>query len=337
MPTKKALGGKKKELVPSSVEPFLPEVASLQEVASLPEESKPAITKAPAKKLRSKKLIQVHSEPAEPIEIVPNVILHLRCSLKDLDDHHENINKILTNPLSYDPSIPPEIMTVDPLSRTQFGLYQPDTPTLLSGKEGTAAYTGVCSRCSSQINEPSQEALQGNGRKERVSESDDLQAKIRSLKVLFYKGQVDMSRRSACFWCTYDFDTAPCYIPRQELRPTTGSESLLVYGHFCSAECSVAYLFKENIDDHTKFERFHLINKWYGGAKGSVRPAPNPYYILDRYMGTLSIQEFRQMTSGNSPGLIVLDKPMTRVLPEIHTDNDAVGSAYKVRRASGKA
>jgi hypothetical protein len=109
-----------------------------------------------------------------------------------------------------------------------------------------------------------------------------------------------------------------------------------VYGHFCSPECAVAYLFKENIDDHTKFERFHLINKWYGGTQGSIRPAPNPYYILDRYMGTLSIQEFRELTGGSAPGLIVLDKPMTRVLPEIHTDNDAVGSAFKVRRASTK-
>jgi hypothetical protein len=325
MPTKRV--GKKKEatVAEESVAPVF--------VAPLPEkeEPEPPVSKPAAKKLRSKKLIQVQSELVEPIEIVPNVILHLRCSLKDLDDHHENINKILTNPLSYDPSIPPEIMTVDPLSRTQFGLYQTDMA------DGSAAYTGLCSRCS---NETSTEAVvQGsNNTVRKVSESDDLQAKIRNLKVRFHKGQVDLNRRSACFWCTYDFDSAPCYIPRQELRPSVpdGHESLLVYGHFCSPECAVAYLFKENIDDHTKFERFHLINKWYGGAQGSIRPAPNPYYILDRYMGTLSIQEFRELTGGSTPGLIVLDKPMTRVLPEIHTDNDAVGSAFKVRRASTK-
>jgi hypothetical protein len=333
MPTKRV--AKKKEAVPEEpVAPVFVAPPSPETEATEPPVSKPA-----PKKLRSKKLIQVQSELVQPIEIVPNVILHLRCSLKDLDDHHDNINKILTNPLSYDPSIPPEIMTVDSLSRTQFGLYQADAALSAAGADGSAAYTGLCSRCS---NETSTEgATQGSGPANagrKVSDSDDLQAKIRNLKVRFHKGQVDLSRRSACFWCTYDFDSAPCYIPRQELRASTpdSHESLLVYGHFCSPECAVAYLFKENIDDHTKFERFHLINKWYGGAQGSIRPAPNPYYILDRYMGTLSIQEFRELTGGSAPGLIVLDKPMTRVLPEIHTDHDAVGSAFKVRRASTK-
>jgi len=282
---------------------------------------------ATSKKLRSKK-VAVAPPPAEPIEIVPNVILHLRCSLKDLEDHHENINKILTNPLSYDPSVPPEIMTVDPLSKTQFGLFHLEE-SVSESKEGMPAYaeggqvmSGICQKCMNPTTVQAQ--------KEGIS--DEVQVKIRQLKVEFYKGQVDPSRRSACFWCTYDFDTTPCYIPRQEMS----NGSLLVYGHFCSPECSVAFLFKENIDDHTKFERFHFINKWYGSQNSSIRPAPNPYYILDRYMGTLSIQEYRKLASGSGPGLIVVDKPMTRVLPEIHTDNDAVGSAYKVKRPGMK-
>ena len=109
---------------------------------------------------------------------------------------------------------------------------------------------------------------------------------------------------------------------------------------------------KEILDDSTKFERYHLLNRIYGkifGFKKNIKPAPNPYYLLDKFYGSLSIQEYRKLLQTEYL-LSVVDKPMTRFLPEIHEDNDEFvmniygeskhttqsGGMYKVKRASEK-
>lgn len=122
------------------------------------------------------------------------------------------------------------------------------------------------------------------------------------------------------------------------------------YGSFCRPECAVAFLMKENIDDSTKFERYHLLNKIYSKIydyKNNIRPAPDPHFLLDKFYGNLSIQEYRKLLKTQHM-LLVIDKPMTRMLPELHDDNDeiilnAYGTkkssqigAYKVKRQSEK-
>jgi hypothetical protein len=81
---------------------------------------------------------------------------------------------------------------------------------------------------------------------------------------------------------------------------------------------------EENIDSSTKFERYHFINhiyaKIYNYTK-NIKPAPNPYYMLDKYYGNLSIQEYRSLFK-NERLFLIVDKPLTRVLPELHEDND---------------
>ena len=273
------------------------------------------------RKPRGSKLIIREAVSDDSRPPAPNVILHLKCSLKDLEDHNAAVNKILKNPLDYNPNVPPDIMTFDVMSAQSYGIYEAAAPS--DAVQESAAYTGLCKKCAAPCNEKEGAAA------EEVTL--DIGAKLKDLKITYYKGQVDLTKKACCFWCTYEFDTRPVYIPRQELV-----ESVLVYGNFCSPECAVAFLFKENIDDHMKFERYQFMNKIYGATtqyKHSIRPAPNPMYILDRFMGTLSIQEYRQLIKTQTNSLIVIDKPMTRILPEIHADNDAVGSAYKIKKA----
>jgi hypothetical protein len=43
--------------------------------------------------------------------------------------------------------------------------------------------------------------------------------------------------------------------------------------------------------------------------------------MLDKYYGNLSIQEYRTLLRNDRLFLIV-DKPLTRILPELHEDND---------------
>lgn len=125
--------------------------------------------------------------------------------------------------------------------------------------------------------------------------------------------------KSDCFWCTCSFDNPPCYIPKCHFKDTYN-----VYGCFCSPECGAAFLMEENIDSSTKFERYYLLNHIYGGiydyAK-NIKPAPSPFYMLNKYYGNLSIQEYRALLNDERLFLVV-DKPMTRIMPELHQTND---------------
>ena len=81
---------------------------------------------------------------------------------------------------------------------------------------------------------------------------------------------------------------------------------------------------KENIDDSTKFERYHLLNQIYSKVydyKKNIKPAPNPHFLLEKFYGNLSIQEYRKLLKTEHM-LLVIDKPMTRILPELHEDNE---------------
>jgi hypothetical protein len=126
-------------------------------------------------------------------------------------------------------------------------------------------------------------------------------------------------KKAACFWCTYDFDNPPVYIPKHFIK-----ESYHVYGCFCSPECATAHLMEENIDSSSKFERYFLLNHIYSKIydyKKSIKPAPNPQYMLEKYYGNLSIQEYRALLR-NERLFLIVDKPLTRILPELHEDND---------------
>jgi len=146
----------------------------------------------------------------------------------------------------------------------------------------------------------------------------DINSKLKKLKLQLYKNS-NLDKKSACFWCTYDYDNPACYIPKYEM-----DGQLYGYGSFCRPECAVAHLMKENIDDSTKFERYHLLNQMYTkiyNYKKNIKPAPNPYFLLEKYYGNLSIQEYRKLLKTEHM-LLVIEKPMTRILPELHEDND---------------
>ena len=95
-----------------------------------------------------------------------------------------------------------------------------------------------------------------------------------------------------------------------------------VNGCYCSPECAVAALLKEPLDTSTKFERLHLLHLLYGTPSGKgFKPAPNPNYLLDKYYGNLTIQEYRALLKG--PQMIhIVNKPLTHILPELYEDNN---------------
>ena len=156
---------------------------------------------------------------------------------------------------------------------------------------------------------------------ESTNKSNEIREIWRKLKQLEHNLHTNnlSDKKSACFWCTCDFDNPPVYVPKHYIK-----DSYHVYGCFCSPECATAYLMEENIDSSVKFERYHLLNhiysKIYNYTK-NIKPAPNPYYMLNKFYGNLSIQEYRALLK-NERLFLIVDKPLTRVLPELHEDND---------------
>ena len=274
---------------------------------------------------------QSHEDMDKPNNIA-NIILHLKCSECDLNDYNNKINTILTNPLEYKPDIPPNILTYE---NKQFCFY--DKINTDSINIDNYAYG---------IDNIKYENSNKNATETEVNEVNmkDINAKLKKLKINLYKN-TNHEKSSACFWCTYEYDNSPCLIPKYETYDT-----IYGYGSFCRPECAVAYLMKENIDDTTKFERYFLLNKIYGKVyehTKNIKPAPSPYYLLEKFYGNLTIQEYRKLLKTEHM-LLVLDKPMTRILPELHEDNEEIklninGSlsssttcVYKVKRQSEK-
>lgn len=142
--------------------------------------------------------------------------------------------------------------------------------------------------------------------------------KIKQLKHALHNNYI-YEKKSSCFWCTFPFTTPIIYIPKFFHK-----EAYESYGCFCSPECSAAYLMNENIDTSTKFERYYLLNNIYGKIyeyKKNIKPAPSPYYLLDKFFGNLTIDEYRNLYHSDKL-FIVTDKPLSRSLPELHEDND---------------
>lgn len=277
---------------------------------------------------------------------INNVILHLKCSIQEIDEYiYKNNWKI--NKLSYDPNIPTDIIAYENnVLNKSFGDYisspmeiSSTNPTIIektmisdeSSMNMNTITNNICQKCQKTPDEISSNNL---------SEQD--QQKIKLLKIHFYKNEMQ-DKKADCFWCTYPFDNDPCYILQYGFNND-------IYGHgsFCSPECGVAYLFgkQQFWDDSTKTESFQLMNYYYGKPNGyqqSIKPALSPYYFLDKYYGTLTIQEYRRLTKSQHM-LLVVEKPVTRILPEIHEDNDNlfIGGnytncgKYKVKKQSEK-
>jgi hypothetical protein len=337
----KKRGRKKKEATP-----LIGQAEAKENITLVIEEDKPeaAAPKKRGRKPKGGKLITKQNDIALSQPSVSNIILHLKCSVLDLVEHNKTITNMVTDPLIYNPSAPPSILTYNDQS-SSFSSYNTDTT-----KHVDLAYSdfspkplqiesNLCSACKLSIEEPEEIETDEINIK-------DINTKLKRLKIQMYKN-ANQEKKSACFWCTYEYDNPSCYIPKYEM-----DKEIYGYGSFCRPECAVAYLMRENIDDSTKFERYHLLNQIYGKVykfKKNIKPAPNPYYLLDKFYGNLTIQEYRKLLKSEHM-LLVIDKPMTRILPELHEDNEDFiiniyggtntqnknSGVYKVKRESEK-
>ena len=63
----------------------------------------------------------------------------------------------------------------------------------------------------------------------------------------------------------------------------------------------------------------HIYGEIYNYTK-SIKPAPNPYYLLDKLHGNLSINEYRSLNNNDSL-LLIVNKPFLQESCPSHEDN----------------
>lgn len=241
------------------------------------------------------------------------IILHLKCKMNDLNEClFDNIN----SQNNYDPNIIKEVQAYS-TNKTE-NYYNLNTP-----KNEEVVYN-VIGDSKRNTNPEYESNADVEEIKEKQKNKKNIHTKLKELELLFNNSNVN--KKSDCFWCTCDFTTHPIYIPSLYHK-----EKYEVYGCFCSPECAASFLFKENIDNNTKFERYQLLNYIYGKVynyEKEIKFAPDPYYTLDKYYGNLSIQEYRQLLSYDRL-ILVIDKPVSKIYPEIHEDNNEFETVYE--------
>jgi len=235
-------------------------------------------------------------------EKFPNIILHLKCSRADLPLAAGGLTSI---------PLPNRLSRVAPYCQGAGG------SNVVIGALGNKelAYKG------------GGPVVYQEGRTDETQTKRDVKEiwhKLRQLKRALHGNDIS-DKRSACFHCAHQFDNPPVHIPKEERHGIVE-----VYGCFCSPECAVAYLRKEMIDSSTRWERYALLNSIYSkiyNYEKNIKPAPDPHYTLDNYYGNLSISDYRHLFR-NDRLLLIVNKPLTKVLPELYEDNNDTPAVY---------
>ena len=254
------------------------------------------VHKKRGRKPKGGKIIEEKKEYVE-VNQKPNIILHLNCKL----------NEITSNELKYNPNID-NISEFDNnnYSFNVFDTVNSDMPLLLQP---------VVDNINNSNN--SQFLYEKKLSNDNITDNKNIYKKLQDLSKQLKSNNI--TKKCACFWCTYDFDNDPIMIPKYELKGVYHC-----YGNFCSPECGASFLMNENLDSSKKFERYYLLNNVYCkiyNYEKNIKCAPSPFYMLEKYYGNLNIQEYRKLLK-NERLLLLVDKPLAKLLPELYDENE---------------
>jgi len=280
------------------------------------------VHKKRGRKPKGGKIIEEKKEYVE-LNQKPNIILHLNCKLSE----------IISNELKYNPN-------VDNISEFDnnnycFNVFDATNGDATNGDATKGDATnrdttncGVLQLSQPTINNsinPNNPNNSNNGQfmyekkivNDNITDNKNIYKKLQELSKQLKSNNI--TKKCACFWCTYDFDNEPIMIPKYELKGVYHC-----YGNFCSPECGASFLMNENLDSSKKFERYYLLNNVYCkiyNYEKNIKCAPSPFYMLEKYYGNLNIQEYRKLLK-NERLLLLVDKPLAKLLPELYDENE---------------
>ena len=267
------------------------------------------VHKKRGRKPKGGKLIEDKKEVIEVIQ-KPNIILHLNCKLSE----------ITSNELKYNPNID-NIIEFD----NNYNIFNTtNSETLNSNPDSNSVNVNSVNVNSVNVNSVNVNSVNLNPflyekkqLNDNIADNKNIYKKLQDLSKQLKSNNI--TKKCACFWCTYDFDNDPIMIPKYELKGIYHC-----YGNFCSPECAASFLMNENIDSSKKFERYYLLNNVYCkiyNYEKNIKCAPSPFYMLEKYYGNLNIQEYRKLLK-NERLLLLVEKPLAKLLPELYDENE---------------
>ena len=289
---------------------LLEKIKEKQKELGIYKEEEPKVPKKRGRKPKGGKIINAADIHKPNLTYKTNIILHLKCNSKDLVEQNNFIGDMNYNP---------NVETIEAFNNNDEGL------TFINDNQNNNDLTNINipEKINNQYEINYNQELHNNdccNKDDSNNKQKDIWEKLKKLQYnLKYNKITD--KKSNCFWCSYEFNNLPIYIPKYYING-----NYEVYGCFCTPECACAYLCNEKIDTSTKWERYSLLNSIYSNIynyEKNIKPAPNPHYLLDKFYGNMSIDEYRKLLN-NDNLLLVVDKPLTKVLPEIHYENDEI-------------
>ena len=258
------------------------------------------VQKKRGRKPKGGKIVECPNNDDKEGQLLPNIIAHFKCNIADIE------NMLKDEAYKY-----PSVWHTEHTEEFQSAESNKLEYAFLSGADLLDEPALKCEEKS----EMSTDKIRNNDNETDMSE---VYRKLKELEVQFHNNDVN-GKRSACFWDTCPFDTPAFYIPKL----IDSDSTVKPYGSFCCLECALAYLEAEEIDSSCKFERRQLLFHMYRGIinnRLSVKPAPDPRYTLDKFFGNLTIQEWRKLLKSDRM-LLIVDKPLTPELPELHVES----------------
>jgi len=134
----------------------------------------------------------------------------------------------------------------------------------------------------------------------------------------------------SCFWCTYEFDTLPCFLPDRYFKGY-----YYVFGCFCSFGCAAAYNMK--MDDYRTHIRHGLLSNIYHSVFKTDKPVPiaEQKEITTKYGGPISIDTFRDplaICKKEHRMLIPPMIPLISQIEEITKSDDIIPAQLKKKK-----
>ena len=133
-----------------------------------------------------------------------------------------------------------------------------------------------------------------------------------------------------CYWCCHPIDHMIFGMP---YNYDSINDTYLIYGSFCSLQCSNAY----NFSIHCGSDKVWEINSWIQilgkryGYENPIRPAPSRF-LLKMFNGNLSIENFRKAHLTNDKTYLLNIPPMI----SISTGSECINTSFLTKKTESK-
>jgi len=259
------------------------------------------------KMINNSKSVQKIMSPLIDKDQDEEIILHLPILFKDLD------TSIFENKTTSSPNLHPNIFTINDInssSESNNSNCDNNDIMIMELKQKMKNQEKLITTLQKDIND--YKLLLNETSNIGVNNRKVSKLNLNLINVTTGKPIVEEKTDIACWWCTYNFETMPCFIPEKIVN-----DMYYVFGCFCSPNCAATYNLK--MDDSQVWHRYCLLKKLYSfilNANGEINIAPLREAYA-KFGGPISYDEYRKNCIKCTKEYRLIMPPMTSIVPLI--------------------